>query len=42
VFLEDKMVKTTRKNKREKETKTFYFAEFLRIKDHFFKDFSKK
>src|ERR1035437_696275 len=35
------MGKTTRKEIREKEDKIFYFAEFLKIKEHFFKDITK-
>jgi hypothetical protein len=33
---------TTRKEVREKENKIFYFAEFLKIKEHFFKDITKR
>lgn len=36
------MVKFTRKEKREKEDKTNFFAEFMRIKEHFFQDITKR
>jgi hypothetical protein len=40
--LGEKMRKTTRKEIREKEDKIFYFAEFLKITEHFFKDITKR
>ena len=36
------MKKTTRKEKREKEEKINFFAEFIKIKEHFFKDIVKR
>jgi len=36
------MKKTSRKELREKEDKIFYFAEFLKIKKHFFDDITKR
>lgn len=36
------MIKITRKQKREKESKINFFAEFTKIRKHFFRDFNKK
>lgn len=36
------MKKITRKEKREKESKTNFFVEFIRIKEHFFQDITKR
>ncbi|MBU5488861.1 transposase family protein, partial [Clostridium sp. MSJ-8] len=36
------MIKITRKQKREKASKINFFAEFTKIRKHFFRDFNKK
>ena len=36
------MIRVTRKEKRTKESKINFFAEFIKIQKHFFSDFTKK
>lgn len=36
------MIRVTRKEKRKKESKINFFAEFIKIQKHFFSDFTKK
>ncbi|EKD94629.1 MAG: Transposase IS4 family protein, partial [uncultured bacterium] len=36
------MNKITRKEKREKESKVNFFVEFIKIKEHFFKDITNR
>jgi hypothetical protein len=36
------MIKNTRKKKREKETAVNFFVEFIKIKEHFFKDINQR
>lgn len=36
------MVRITRKKRREKEKKINFFGEFIKVKDHFFRDFAKQ
>jgi hypothetical protein len=40
--LEGKVIRTTRKKRREKESRINFFGEFIKVKDHFFRDLAKQ